>query len=475
MPNGIDVNEAIECPRRATGSASTTVAGGVACPSVGQAAAMTTPVNLDILKCMTTKTGTSKMTRSLRATALMMTAAVALAGTGVASASANRSTAFAAASHDGAMQDVARQVLALGAPGYMARINDGNRVAITAAGLADKATRRPVTGYEQFEIGSNTKTFTATLALQLVDRGRLVLDAPVSRYLPGVVPNGENITVRMLLNHTSGLFSYTADPDFFANLEKDPQHVVTEQELLDVAFRHEPNFAPGKGWSYSNTNYILIGMILQRLTGESLPELVQERIARPLGLKRTYFANPRATNTGPGYAHGYAVKFGETPRTYTDVSGLPIGGWGGAAGAVISTQKELSQFFSAVLGGKLFSQEQLKQMKTTVDLPEGIGIEGGYGLGLFKIDSPCGTVWGHGGDTLGHHSTAVASADGRRTAVSDTTVEPSDTEQNDGVNRYYQVAFAAEDVTICQMLDKPVPAAVIQALHGTTPSSPATK
>ena len=401
-------------------------------------------------------------------TALVVATAVALTAGAAPASAAEQSTAYP---HGGTMRDVARQVLAIGAPGYMVRINDGARVATTTAGLADKATRRPLTGREQFEIGSNTKTFMATLALQLVDRRQLDLDAPVSKYLPGVVPNGNNITVRMLLNHTSGLFSYTADPDFLPGLEKDPQHVVTERELLDVAFKHEPNFAPGQGWSYSNTNYTLIGMILQRRTGRSLPELVRERIARPLGLTRTYFANPRATNTGPGYAHGYAVKFGETPRTYTDVSGLPIGGWGGAAGAVVSTQKELSEFFAAVLGGKLFSREQLRQMKTTVDLPAGTGIEGGYGLGLFKIISPCGTVWGHGGDTLGHHSTAVASADGRRTAVSDTTVEPSDTELNEGVKRYFEVAFAAQDVTICEMLDKPVPPAVIQALHGTTPAA----
>lgn len=391
----------------------------------------------------------------------------ALTGAGVAPASA----AGTPATHSDPMRDVARHVLAIGAPGYMARIDDGRRVATTTVGLADRATRRPLTGREQFEIGSNTKTFMATLALQLVDRGQLDLDAPVSKYLPGVVPNGRNITVRMLLNHTSGLFNYTSDPDFLPGLEKDPQHVVTERELLDVAFKHEPNFAPGQGWSYSNTNYTLIGMILRSRTGRSLPQLVRERIARPLGLTRTYFADPRATNTGPGYAHGYAVRFGATPRTYTDVSDLPIGGWGGAAGAVISTQQELSRFFSAVLSGQLFSTEQLKQMKTTVDLPAGVGIEGGYGLGLFKFVSPCGTVWGHGGDTLGHHSTAVASADGRRTAVSDTTVEPSDTELNDGVKRYFEVAFAAQDVTICEMLDKPVPAAVLQALHGTSPAA----
>jgi len=422
----------------------------------------------------------------LRAKALRVTAAAVLAGSAVITATATASaTARASAGQPGAltlgqpatnnpvMQDVAAQVLAAGAPGYLARINDGHRVDRTVAGLADRTTRRPLSSRDQFEIGSNTKTFMSTLALQLVDRSQLDLAAPVSRYLPGVVPNGRNITVRMLLNHTSGLFSYTSDPDFFVQLDKDPQHVWTEQELLDVAFKHEPDFAPGTSWSYSNTNYILVGMILQKQTGKSLPELVQQRIARPLGLTHTYFANPRARNTGPGYAHGYAVSFAGTNPAYVDTSSWPIGGWGGAAGAIISDSNDLSRFFSAVLGGKLFSREQLNQMKTTVDLPAEFPFQGGYGLGLIKIKSPCGTVWGHGGDTLGHHSTAVVSADGRRTAVSDTNAEPSDLVENAGATRYYQVAFAAETVTICQMLDQPVPASVTDALHGTTPSSAA--
>ena len=424
---------------------------------------------------MTTTTSIGKqITRSRRAKAIALTAAAALVGVGaIATAAAapgraDASTSGGSLGRNSVMQDVAQQVLTAGSPGYVARIDDGHRVSYTVSGLADTATGRQLTTQDQFEIGSNTKTFTSVLALQQVDRGRLNLDAPVEKYLPGVVPNGKNITVRMLLNHTSGLFSYTGDPDFFAQLDKDPQHVWTEQELLDVAFKHDPNFAPGKSWSYSNTNYTLIGMILQKQTGKSLPDLVQRRIARPLGLTHTYFANPRATNTGPGYAHGYAVSFAGPSPTYVDTASYPIGGWGGAAGAVISTPTELSRFFSAVLGGKLFSQHQLKQMKTTVDLPADFPLKGGYGLGLFKIDSPCGTVWGHGGDTQGHHSTAVTSADGRRTAISDSTSDPSDMEMNDGLARYYEVAFAAQDVTICEMNNKPVPASVTAALRGTT-------
>jgi D-alanyl-D-alanine carboxypeptidase len=422
--------------------------------------------------------------RSRRVKVFVLTAAAVMAGTGavVAATTANAASmqphvpaSGTSLGHGGVMQDVAQQVLSAGSPGYVARIDDGHRVAFTVSGLADTATGRRLTSQDQFEIGSNTKTFTSVLALQQVDRGRLNLDKPVETYLPGVVPNGKNITVRMLLNHTSGLFSYTGDPDFFAKLAEDPQHVWTEQELLDVAFKHQPNFAPGASWSYSNTNYTLLGMILQKQTGKSLPELVEQRIARPLHLSHTYYADPRATNTGPGYSHGYAISFAGGKTTYADTSSWPLGGWAGAAGAVISTPTELSRFFSAVLGGELLSQHQLKQMKTTVDLPADFPIKGGYGLGLFKIDSPCGTVWGHGGDTQGHHSTAVASADGRRTAISDSTSDPSDMEMNDGLARWYEVAFAAQNVTICEMYNKPVPASVTDALHGTTPSpSPAT-
>lgn len=392
-----------------------------------------------------------------RGAAVVATAAVAIAGAGTGSA-------FAAGGSDPAMREVARQVLGVGVPGYLARIDDGRRTGYTAAGVADRATGRELTARDQFEVGSNTKTFTATLILQQVDRGMIQLDAPVERYLPGVVPNGGNITVRQLLNHTSGLFSYTADPDFFTDMERDPQHVSSEQELLDIAFAHEPNFAPGAGWSYSNTNYVLLGLILQQQTGKSLAQLVEQRIAAPLGLRRTYFADPRATNTGRGYAHGYAVKYASGTPEYTDISSWPIGGWGGAAGAVVSTADELSAFFSAVLTGKLFSRAQLAQMKTTVDVPEEFGIRGAYGLGIFRIDSDCGTVWGHGGDTMGHHSTAVATADGRRTAVTDATAEPADTEASEGAERYVEVVFAADAVAVCEMLDKPVPATVSAAL-----------
>ncbi|MEU8240981.1 serine hydrolase domain-containing protein [Actinoplanes missouriensis] len=426
---------------------------------------------------MTNKT---KNRAIVRGTALALAASVALTGTGataaVAADRAQQPVTGGSGVNDALQREVARHVLDAGPPGYLARIDDGRRVHTLAAGVADRRTGRPLTVRDQFEAGSNTKTFTAVLILQQVDRGRISLDAPVERYLPGVVPNGANITVRMLLNHTSGLFSYTGDPDFFVDMERDPQHVYTDAELLAIAFAHEPYFAPGKGWEYSNTNYTLLGMILQKQTGKSMPALVKQRITGPLGLKHTYYADPRATNTGPGYAHGYAITFaGGTPR-YTDTARWPLGGWAGAAGAVITTADDLSRFFSAVLQAKLFSRAQLTQMKTTVPFSADFPIHGGYGLGLMRTDTPCGTVWGHGGDTMGHHSTAAATENGRRTAITDATGEPADLTENPGVQRYYQaILFGADIVTACQMLGKPVPAEVLANLRGDTPATGVTK
>lgn len=412
---------------------------------------------------MTTTKNTTKFSPSRPTKALVLTAAAVLAGSGAVATSAAAS-ASTTKHGDRLMHEVGRHVLDSGAPGYMSLINGK----ATATGVADMETGRKLKATDQFEIGSNTKTFMSALTLQLVDRKQVKLDAPIEKYLPGVVPNGKNITVRMLLNHTSGLFSYTGDQAFAEGLYTDPQREWTEQELLDVAFKHDPNFAPGQGWSYSNTNYTLIGMLLQKQTGKSLADLVEQRIARPLGLKNTYYPEPRATNTGKGYAHGYAISFAEGEATYADTATWPIGGWGGAAGAIISDQRELARFFSAVMGGELFSQKQLNQMKKTVDLPADYPIKGAYGLGVFHIDSACGPIWGHGGDTNGHHSTALVTENGKKTAVSDTTAGPADLTTNPGVERFAEVAFAAQDVTACKMLGKPVPQTVLDALRGTT-------
>jgi D-alanyl-D-alanine carboxypeptidase len=355
-----------------------------------------------------------------------------------------------------AMQLSAEAAVKAGLVGYVARVDDGRGVSVAVAGLADRATRRPLGRDDQFEIGSTTKTFMATIALQLVAEHRLRLTDSVERWLPGVVPNGRKITVRDLLQHTSGLFDYTTDPAL--GLLTHPHRVWTSRQLVALAVKHPPSFAPGRGWEYSSTNYILVGMILQKVTGRSAATLVQERIARPLGLHRTYLVTDVARNTGPGYAHGYIAALTGTKRTYTDVSGWSLGGWVGTAGAILSTPAELARFLSALLSGRLLPAAQLAQMTTVV--PASVQGNDAYGLGLARRESPCGTVWGHVGATLGHMSFAFTSPDGRRTLVADTNIGFSDeAAPTDAENAAGAALKKANQTAVCAMHDKPLPAA----------------
>ena len=354
-----------------------------------------------------------------------------------------------------AAQAAADAAVTAGLVGYVARIDDGRGVSVAVTGLADRATGRPFGRDDQFEIGSNTKTFMATIALQLVAEHRLRLTDSVERWLPGVVPDGRRITVRDLLQHTSGLFDYTTDPAL--GLVTDPHRVRTPRQLVALAVSHPASFPPGQGWEYSSTNYILVGMILEKVTGHTPARLVQERIAAPLGLRRTYLLADTARDTGPGYAHGYLTSLTDSTRTYTDVSTWSLGGWAGTAGAILSTPGELARFLSALLSGRLLPAAQLAELTTVAP-----GSEDGasaYGLGLTRLDSPCGTVWGHIGGTLGHMSFAFTSPDGRRTLVADTNIAFDDAAPpTDAENAAGAALKKANRTALCAMLGKPVPA-----------------
>lgn len=416
------------------------------------------------------RTGTNPFVR--RGAAVLACAAV-VAGAGV-SALANPAAA-APATHPsvatapdgngratnpgrGVLDPTARKVVEAGAVGYLTHVRDGKRVHTAKAGLADLRTKRPIGVDDQFEAGSNTKTFTSVIVLQLVAQGRLSLDDPIEKHLPGVVPNGDGITVRQLLNHTSGIFSYTADKPFMELVEHGSPRVWTPIELVEVALQHEPDFEPGTSWNYSNTNYILAGLIAEKVSGQSLATLIEQRITRPLGLRRTFLVADHLKYTGPGVAHGYYADFSGEKPVYDDVTNWPIGGWAGAAGAVVSTPSELATFFSAVLGGRLVPAKQMNEMRTFVTPPkewQAMGVAG-YGLGLMKYKSSCGTVFGHGGDTNGHHSTAVGSADGRKVAITDTTTQPR--AATPSAEKMMEASAAAADAATCLMLGKPVPA-----------------
>ncbi|MEV0191456.1 serine hydrolase domain-containing protein [Kitasatospora purpeofusca] len=290
---------------------------------------------------------------------------------------------------------------------------NGRRVWRDAAGVTDLESRRPARADGRFRIGSVTKTFVATVVLQLVDEGRLRLDDPVERHLPGVVPDGGAITVRQLLNHTSGLYDYLDDPRYFFHDDASLRSFLAEgrwadhspAELIGVGTRGTPYFPPGQGWHYSNTNYVLVGEVIRHITGRSWQSEVERRIVRPLRLDDTVFPDSSPGIPGP-HAHGYA-RLPEGPADITLINPTV----GGAAGNGISTTADLGRFHAALFGGRLLSAARLREMTTAVPAPM-IGAH--YGLGLIRYDLPCGAVWGHTGGVPGYSTVLLGPVDGTR-------------------------------------------------------------
>jgi len=344
-----------------------------------------------------------------------------------ASAASAASDASAAASDASARRpDAVQQALnALvrddGMPAALASVTDrSGRTRTYTAGVGDLTTGSEVPRDGQVRIGSNTKTFTAVVVLQLVAEGKIGLDSSVDTYLPGLVRgkaiDGRRITVRQLLQHTSGLPEYGIhfDDGEIRNRYFEPR------ELLDTALRHKADAAPGKKWGYSNTNYVLAGLIVQKVTGRPLAEEMDRRIIKRIGLRHTYFPTPGEMTIREPHPQGYHRSAAGAPlRDFTEMD--PSAGW--AAGQLISTNSDLNRFFTALLAGRLLPAPQLADMRTTV--PAGTsGLR--YGLGLTSRPLPCGGVyWGHGGDIAGYETRGGVTDDGRAANVTVTSI-PTD-------------------------------------------------
>ncbi|MDT9686987.1 serine hydrolase domain-containing protein [Streptomyces sp. P9(2023)] len=347
------------------------------------------------------------------------------------------SPASAAARPD-AVQQGLQALVRDGQPAALASVEDRDgRTRTYTAGVGDLATGSKVPRDGQVRIGSNTKTFTAVIVLQLVGEGKIALDAHVDTYLPGLVRgkgiDGRRITVRQLLQHTSGL------PEYGVHISDDElkYRYFEPRELVDIALQDEAEFAPGKKWSYSNTNYVLAGLIIQKVTGRPLAEEMDRRIIKRIGLRHTYFPTPGDKTIREPHPKGYARSSdGAPPRDFTEID--PSAGW--AAGQLISTNSDVNRFFTALLGGRLLPAAQLAQMRTTVP----VGDTGShYGLGVMSRKLSCGGVyWGHGGDLVGYETRGGATDDGRAANVTVTSIPPDEA----GTNRVQAVV----DTALCR-------------------------
>jgi D-alanyl-D-alanine carboxypeptidase len=296
------------------------------------------------------------------------------------------------------------RIVAAGVPGAVLLVRESERTIRLTSGHGNLKPRTWMRPGDRFRVGSITKAFVATVALQLVSERKLSLGDNVEHWLPGVVPNGRRITVRQLLNHTSGLFNYTEDRKFVAAAFRDPLRVWRPREIVGIATAHEPYFAPGTAWRYADTNYYVLGLIVEAATGRPLGAELRRRIFTPLHLGATTFDNA-ARIAGP-HAHGYFL------RPPVDVSvGSPSVEW--AAGAVVSNADDLADFFDALLGERLLPARLLRAMETVRNVP----FAWSYGLGLMKVPTPCGAAWGHTGASPGYDATALNSKDGSRQVV----------------------------------------------------------
>ncbi|MFF6990807.1 serine hydrolase [Streptomyces sp. NPDC010273] len=316
------------------------------------------------------------------------------------------------------LRAVLRTLTEQGAPGAIARIDDNGTVYTAAAGVDDRTTRRAIGNADRFRIGSITKSFSAVVLLQLADAHKLDLDASVDRYLPGLLSD-QRITVRHILSHRSGLYDYTNS--MFANsvsgFEAVRDKVFTYRQLVQLSLNHARTNAPGAAYSYSNTNFVIAGMLIEKLTGHAVGTEYRDRIIKPLDLRDTLYVHP-ATKIPGRHAHGYLTP-DRAGAQLVDATDQTVS-WAQSAGAVISTTRDLNTFFSALLGGRLTSAAQLAQMERWTP----VNSTTRYGLGLRRRDLSCGvSVYGHTGAVQGFYTYSFTSQDGRRslTALANTS------------------------------------------------------
>lgn len=282
------------------------------------------------------------------------------------------------------VQQTAKQALAHGATKAVVVLVDHGRV---YAGSQPQAARPQLL---RFRIGSVTKTFTATIVMQLVQAKKISLGAPLLRYLPWAGTKAKDVSIRDLLDHQSGLANYTEFPVWLTRA--DASKSIRPRAVLEFALQQPPTSKPGTAWRYSNTNYVALGLVIEAVTKHTYAQELEQRIVRPLALTATTLPTTRKV------------------KGLADQGTNPWLAW--SSGALVSDATDLARFYTALLGGKLVSQATLHEMEQTVAAGGGRD-----GLGLFSAPLSCGTAWGHDGGILDYNSRVIATADGRRVLV----------------------------------------------------------
>ena len=385
-----------------------------------------------------------------RVLAVPVAAAIALgaAGGGAASAAPSKGEAES-------LKSRAQGLVEAGYPAALAAVSDSKGESAGVAvgkGSLETGQAPPMDG--EVRIGSNTKTFVAVVVMQLVQEGKVGLDEPIETYLPGLIKgegiDASRITVRQLLQHTSGLPDF--DETLFGTTDvfQYRYHYVTPRDILDSALSKPAQFEPGTQWKYTNTNYIVLGMLVERVSQRPVGEQIDQRIVKKLGLSHTYFPAPGEEKIRGTHPRGYHLNGEGKLEDITEMDPA----WGWAAGAMVSTPSELNTFFQAVFDGRLLTQASIDEMKNgAVDASSYLGPGTVYGLGLIGRSLSCGgTAWGHGGSIHGYQTDNAVGPDGTAVTVAVTALPTAIADQSNlesSAKEKYQRNKDAVDATLC--------------------------
>lgn len=346
-----------------------------------------------------------RLGRTLRFGALLLATTIGFGG-----------SASAATTNADVQRGLERLVAAPGGPpGAIATLYRGGKLTVLRAGQADVRKKAAPRATDHMRIASVAKAFSGAVALNLVRAGKLGLDDSIGQRLSGMPAAWSAVTVRQMLNHTSGLPDYTQSNGFVEQAQKKPHGYVSPQTIVSWVAKDPLEFTPGSKYEYSNTDNIVVGLIAEAVTGGSYTQALEEIVFGPTGLRQTSLPT-KAALPNP-YIHGYQVAPGEKPA---DVSTAlsPSGAW--ASGGIVSTPANLNTFIRSYLGLKYFDKaQQEQQMRWFVggeSSPPGPG-KNSAGLALFRYQSKCGTVYGHTGNFPGYTQWAAATADGSRSVT----------------------------------------------------------
>ena len=323
-----------------------------------------------------------------------------------------------------ALQPDVDAIVAAGTPGAILLVRNGTQTTRLTGGVAEIATKRPMGAGDRYRIASLTKTYVATVVLQLVGEKKLRLSDTVERWLPGLVPQGKQMTVHQLLNHTSGLYDHERDPQVLKPyLSGNLGYYWSPVRLVKLAVTRKARFAPGasKISSYSSTNYLVLGLIVERVTGKPIGAELEQRIFQPLRLARTTYPTRQTLLPSP-YAHGYFLLGGQPPLV--DLSAFSPS-LSGAAGAIVSNVDDVAGFYRALLSGRLLKPALRKAMMTTIPGGPDSDLKQREGYGLERFPTSCGAAWGHSGSFPGYKNYALSSADGKRQVVLMVNIDPT--------------------------------------------------